>query len=298
MKPFTKKNIFRFTVAMLFLGIIGVVFVVENMMPYMPISPIRRTRNADPADLQNLQTLDIEVANALILRGYFARAKQPKATLILVHGIGGFKESFLGFARFLNSKNINVFLYDQRAHGKSDGKYCTFGYYEKKDISKIIDTIQKIAPQPIGIFGASLGGAVALQALAEDKRLQFGIIESTFNTLENVVAEYGKGYFGFRSEWLARHVLRKSAVIANFDPFSVRPSEACKQIAQPLFFAHGTDDPKIPMTFNKENFVNTASTQKIFYEVQGAKHSNLHIVGGDAYKSKLIKFIDSVIPNN
>lgn len=298
MKYFTKKNIFRFTVAMLFLGIVGVAFVVENIMPYMPISPIRRTRDADPADLKNFQTLDIEVEKGLILRGYFAPATQAKATLILVHGIGSFKESFISFAKFLNHRHINVLLYDQRAHGKSDGKYCTFGYYEKKDISKIIDTLQKMDTRPIGIFGASLGGAVALQALAEDKRLQFGIIESTFNTLENVVAEYGKGYFGFRSEWLARHVLRKSAVIANFDPFSVRPSESCKQIRQPIFFAHGTDDPKIPMSFNKENFVNTASTQKIFYEVQGAKHSNLHVVGGDAYKSKLVKFIDSVIPNN
>lgn len=298
MKPFTKKNIFRFAAVLLFLGIVGVAYVVENIMPYMPISPIRRTRDADAADIKNFQTLDIEVEKGLILRGYFAPATQAKATLILVHGIGGFKEGFISFAKFLNNRHINVLLYDQRAHGKSGGKYCTFGHYEKKDISKLIDTIQKMDTRPIGIFGASLGGAVALQALAEDKRLQFGIIESTFNTLENVVAEYGKGYFGFRSEWLARHVLRKSAVIANFDPFSVRPSEACKQIAQPLFFAHGTDDPKIPMTFNKENFVNTASTQKIFYEVQGAKHSNLHIVGGDAYKSKLIKFIDSVIPNN
>jgi len=42
-------------------------------------------------------------------------------------------------------------LVDSRAHGQSEGEYCTYGFYERDDISKIIDFIQTKQPLPIYI---------------------------------------------------------------------------------------------------------------------------------------------------
>ena len=44
---------------------------------------------------------------------------------------------------------------DLRAHGRSEGEYCTYGYYEKEDIAQIISDYLRYNPDAkIGIWGA------------------------------------------------------------------------------------------------------------------------------------------------
>ncbi len=283
-----------------FIVIIFILFIAfaEYGMPYMPIVPVRQTSVALPSDygLQS-EILDVEADTNLILRGYFIHAlTTPKATIILLHGIGSNKENWLGYARLLAENGFNCVVYDQRAHGKSGGTFCTFGFYEKFDVSKIVDTLLCRADiLPVGIQGASLGGAVALQALGYDKRLSFGIVESTFNTLENVIEEYGYDYFKIRSRWLARHVLSKSALIARFRPFEVKPVEACRTIEQPILMVHGDADEKIPINFNKENFTALKSADKEFFIVQGAGHDNVGEIGGEKYRQKIFGFLNRIL---
>lgn len=89
--------------------------------------------------------------------------------------------------------DIDTFIFDSRAHGESQGKYCTYGFYEKKDISAIVDFIgPKYRNVNIGIWGNSLGAAVAIQAMEYDSRILFGIIESTFTDLSQIVFDYKK----------------------------------------------------------------------------------------------------------
>jgi uncharacterized protein len=288
----------RMVVLILFLLVITFIVFAEYAMPYMPIVPVRNTSTILPADYGlTYETLDVEADSNLILRGYFIHAlTEPKATIILLHGIGSNKENWLGYARILADNGFNSVVYDQRAHGKSGGTFCTFGFYEKFDVSKIVDTLHRREPfLPVGIQGASLGGAVALQALGHDKRLSFGIVESTFNTLENVIEEYGYDYFKFRSRWLARHVLSKSALIARFRPFEVKPVDACRTIEQPILMVHGDVDEKIPIDFNKENFAALKSADKEFFVVHGAGHDNVGEIGGENYRKKIFSFLNRII---
>ena len=277
------------------LSMIGLVLFEEFAMPYMPISPWKQTSPLTPAYYGlRADSLALTVEKALILRGYmiYANTPKPKATIILLHGIGGFKEGNLHFSKILADSGYNVVIYDQRGHGTSGGQYCTFGFYEKADVSKFIDFIQAQFPKlPLGIFGASMGGAVALQALACDKRLQFGIVESTFNSLEEVVIEYGRGYFKFRSRWLAQRILSKSAEIAHYKPFDIKPVESCTHIEQPILLVHGDSDEKIPMAFNQQNFTALKSKDKEFYIIKGAGHDNVGEKGGQVYLNKILSFI-------
>ena len=297
LKCYRKRMIFTIlAIVTLFIG--GFILYAELAMPYMPIVPARQTSVVLPSAFGlTYETLDIEADTNLILRGYFIHAlTPPKATIILLHGIGSNKENWLGYARLLADNGFNSVVYDQRAHGKSGGRFCTFGFYEKLDVSKIVDTLLLREPLFIvGIQGASLGGAVALQALGHDKRLSFGIVESTFNTLENVIEEYGYDYFKFRSRWLARHILSKSALIARFRPFEVKPVDACRTIEQPILMVHGDADDKIPMGFNLENFAALNSKDKDFFVVKGAGHDNVGEVGGENYRQKIFGFLNRIL---
>jgi uncharacterized protein len=290
-----KRYWLRMIMLFFILGIIGFGLAVEFLLPYWPIRPWQRTSNEKPSDygLRD-ETFDLEVDSGIILRGYLIEATaKAKATIVHVHGIGGFKESKIPFAKMLANEGYNVLIYDQRAHGKSGGTYCTFGENEKKDLSKMLDSVIRRLPNvPIGIHGSSMGGAVALQCLEFDERIKFGIVESTFNTLENVVVEYGRDYFKFRSRWIARRVLSKAAIIAKFSPFLIKPVESCKNIEQPMLMVHGDKDENIPIEFNIENFKALKSIDKEFYTVYGATHFDVGEVGGEAYKKKVLDFLN------
>ncbi len=272
--------------------LLALLFAVEKVLPYSGIKPFHRVIAGAPSDY-GLCYENFTIKNDSIgIRGFYIPNDTAKATLICMHGIGNCKESNLDFAKKLHDIGCNVILIDLRAHGKSDGKYCTFGYYEKYDVQKVIDyALSKSKVSNIGIHGHSLGGAVALQTLSLDNRLKFGIIESTFTTFNDVAYEYSDDFTGFKNRWLTNHIIEKSALIANFDREQVKPVECCKKITVPIFMEHGTADEKIPFSMGEQNFAALASTDKTFYPIQNGSHSKVQGQGGTPYWNAMSAFI-------
>jgi uncharacterized protein len=296
-----KKKVFRVVLILMALVLILVYFVIENVLPYSGIKPFRANAAAMaefkngilPSDYgMDYTPFDVVTKDSLILRGYLIKVEKPIATIILVHGIGDCKEHFYPFCQRLKNIGCQTLVFDMRAHGKSGGDYCTFGYFEKNDIAIIIDSLKKRAPSvPIGIFGNSLGGAVALQVLGAHSDLKFGIIESTFDEFPKVALEYGEDFIGIRSTTLTNHVLKKSGEIAHFNPFEVKPVESCKHINCPIFMAHGESDDKIPISFGENNFNALKTAEKQFIRIKGAGHFDLQSKGGFDYWIKMKNFI-------
>jgi len=55
---------------------------------------------------------------------------KPRGAIIFLHGITDSKVSGLNYARQLVGLCEKIYLIDMRRHGESEGKYCTYGYYE------------------------------------------------------------------------------------------------------------------------------------------------------------------------
>jgi hypothetical protein len=296
-----RKIILRSLLFLFILAVAGAWFVVEQVLPYSGIKPYRSDVHKLPEFAQGIYPSDfgmqydsfsIRTRDSLMLKGYYIQADTPKGTVIILHGIADCKEHQYALCKKLVALHCNALIIDLRAHGMSQGDYCTFGYYEKFDILRLIDyaNAHHLA-RPFGIYGNSLGGAIALQTLGSTDQLDFGIIESTFDRLDKVTLEYGEDILGFRSPALVNHVLAKSGVIAHFDPFVVNPVDFCSHITCPILMAHGTADDKIPMAFGENNFSHIQSVDKTFIRVPGAGHYNLHGVGGDAYWGTVAGFI-------
>lgn len=215
------------------------------------------------------------------------------ATILMVHGIRAYKEHFIKKSPDLAAKGYNIVLVDLRAHGDSEGKFCTFGIKEKYDIKALVDVIiSKYKCENIGIWGQSLGGAVALQSLAFDKRLQFGIVESTFSNFEKVAHDYIKRMGPFLPEWYRNFMIYRGEQIAGIEAEDCNPIDAAKKVCQPVLLIHGTSDNRISFKYAKENFVALKSEKKEFLPIEGALHSNVWQVGGDAYFQKVYNFIE------
>ncbi len=279
------------------LGGIGVYIVTYYVAPYAIISKHTLTGEIPNNDeLVSFERMTILGVDSVQLNSYLVTPKTDsiRGIVILIHGIGSCKEQFIDLAKKFAEEQIGSFIFDLRAHGKSEGEYCTYGFYEKYDVQNIVTQLKIKYPNlPVGILGSSLGGAVAIQALELDKRLEFGVIECTFSQLDQIVFDYQKRFtFGIGFKFITDIALERAGEIAYFDPNKVRPINSVKQIEQPMFIAHGDEDIHILPKYGKALYDNLASTDKHFELVKGADHNYIHQIGGAEYSRKVMNFIN------
>jgi len=257
-----------------------------------------------PIASDSFKTIQFFSDDSLVMKANFYRTTKPvKATIILLHGIRSQKEQLDSLALFLQAKSYNVVAVDLRAHGDSGGAYCSFGYYEKKDLSNLLDYLMEYEniKEPIGIWGHSLGAAIGLQTLAFDKRFQFGIIESSYADFRQITKDYSSYFVGFESDLVNDFLLDRAGEMADFPVNKINPVDYCKNITQPVLIVHGTDDAKINVNNAKLLYREIASPNKELLLVKGAHHTDIHYVGGSAYFEKVLQFITKSlqnIPNN
>lgn len=293
-----RKKRLTITFASLIILLLGVGSIIHFAAPYAIIRPFRAECpvHPDQFEMPN-ESLSIQTKDGSELVGYLVQpANKPvEGVMILVHGIGGCKEGYLGLADRLSRIGVASFLFDNRAQGKSDGPYCTYGFQEKYDIQQIVSLAQSRFPEtPIGIWGNSLGGAISLQSLAIDSRIKFGIVESTFSNLEEVVFDYKKRYLkGFGIRWVSDYVLKRAGKIAGFQPTAVRPESAAANIKQPLLLTHGDKDPNINISHGRRIANNLQYDNQHFIVVPGGGHSNLFNAGGPGYAERIMSFIQT-----
>lgn len=284
---------------LLIVGALGYVLA-TFVLPYTLLQPGHRTSDTTPAAYGlPYEHFLFRVADNIPLDALYVPATAAaKANLIMLHGVGSCKEVYLPWVADLVKMGFNVLLWDQRAHGKSGGKFLTYGYYERQDVSLAVDWLEQKAPGlPTGIYGNSMGGAVALQSLAADGRLRFGLIESTFTDLPAVANAYGRRLSGLPlPNWLSDYVLRRAGKLANFDPFQVRPLTAAKQITQPIQHLHGDADANINIAHAHALYAAYGSGDKSLYVVPGGDHADLPEVGGKAYQAVWKRFLERMPP--
>ena len=94
-----------------------------------------------------------------------------RSIIIAVHGFNDYSNFIKNSAHYFNKHQIAVYAYDQRGFGNAPAK----GRWSSteamtQDLKTLISLIaQKHPDLPIYILGHSMGGAVVIQAMAEDK---------------------------------------------------------------------------------------------------------------------------------
>lgn len=295
MKKFYKILLWIFS-----LLIIGLFIFFTFIGPRMIVTIGENTHTYPPIEEFNLtfQPLDITAKDGKVMKGIYCSSNLDTtyATIIFVHGIRSKKEYYFERAEEMANEGFATLVMDLRAHGASEGDYCTFGFNEVGDIQCFIDTLLKIrgAEHKIGLWGQSLGGAISLLTLAEDSRLDFGVIESTYANYAEITEDYTVHTIGFRlPKFLTDYNLWRATQIASFDITHLNPEEACSKIEQPILLIHGTVDDKILIDYAHRNFKALKTTQKTFLQVEGADHMNVWKIGGDEYFKKVYSFIKS-----
>jgi pimeloyl-ACP methyl ester carboxylesterase len=113
---------------------------------------------------------------------------------------------------------------------------CTYGFYEKRDLKRVIDSL---SPGPVLLLGTSLGGAVAIQGAAADDRVSGVIAAESFSDLRTIATERAPRF-------LPRPIIARAFRVAEergqFDVASVSPAAAAAHLRIPVLLIHGADD--------------------------------------------------------
>src|SRR5829696_6926809 len=187
--------------------------------------------------------------DGVLLTGWWFHGDSPKrGTIIYLHGVADNRGSSLGIAGRFVPKGFDVIAYDSRAHGESQGDACTYGYDERKDLSRVLD---KVEVRPIILLGSSLGAAVALQSAAEDSRVDAVIAVSAFSDLRTIANE--RAPF-FASKGKVDEALRIAEDTAHFRVDEVSPVAAAARIKVPTLIIHGDHDDETPSAHSMRIF--------------------------------------------
>lgn len=201
------------------------------------------------------------------LRGWRCTArKERRGTLVYLHGVADNRGSGAGIARRFIDRGFDVIAYDSRAHGDSGGDACTYGYFEKEDLRRVLDTVP---PGPIVLVGTSLGGAVALQTAADDPRVSAVVAAETFSDLRTIASQRVRF---FLTESTVREAFRRAEERGRFNVAAVSPVAAASRITVPVLLVHGASDTDTPPEHSQRVFDALRGPKRLIL-VPGARHN-------------------------
>ena len=121
----------------------------------------------------------IQTSDQLKLKLFTNDVSEPKAVIMLTHGMGEHGLRYTQMAEFYASNGIGVIAFDIRGHGISEGKRGHTPSYEHlmDDLDKVYLKIKETYPLvPLFLFGHSMGGNLILNFLIRRKRQVAGAI--------------------------------------------------------------------------------------------------------------------------
>lgn len=234
------------------------------------------------------------------LHGWFLPSKgksekdKPVGTVIHFHGNAQNLTAHVSFVDWLPEYNFNVFTFDYRGYGNSEGTPDRKGVYE--DCIAAIDYIKTrkdVDQNRLFVLGQSLGGVNALAVMGENTFLKINAVavDSAFYSYRCIVKDK-LGAIPFIG--LFKNPLSSIIVSNNHSPHI-----SIDRIAPiPLLIIHGTADRVVPFEHGRALF-EAAKSPKCLYVVEGGKHTDAFVKYGRTYKDLLVQFyIDSLSKNS
>src|SRR5687768_4489654 len=168
--------------------------------------------------------------------------------VVLLHGYADAKVGVIAWAPVWHVLGFNILALDLRAHGESEGRESTAGYFERHDVNQAIDRLGTERPSQtrhVVLFGASLGAPVAVAAAALRDDLAAIVLESPFADFRAAAAAH-MDLLGLPGGFLQSTALRLAEWMSGAKFDDVRPIEVLRSVRCPALVIAPTDDVFLP----------------------------------------------------
>ncbi len=252
-----KKKI-KLIVLMIFIVLVLLGIALMAYLPAMIFGPVvgqHIYRDVyEPSDFGvEADELQLITDDGLHIATWLCRAKEPKATIIILSGIENPSvTAFFGYAKFFQKQGYNSLLIEMRAHNASEGEGVAFGTKEWLDVKAGVDYLQTDAEckeLPVVVMGTSMGGATAIIAAGEIPEIDAVISISAYSSGADVFADSmtAMGMPSFLGSMEKPFVNLYLGMQCGFDKIGYTPIRAVGKIGnRPILLMHSTEDSQVP----------------------------------------------------
>lgn len=217
----------------------------------------------------------VTTAEGLRLEGWHIPAPEPRGTVLLLHGYADAKDSMLDPARELRALGWSSYLVDFRGSGGSGGTDTTIGVHEGRDVAATWRAAQALtAPgRPVIVYGASMGAAAALRAIAyEGVRPDGLILAAPFDRLLHTLANRFH-LLGVPAFPAAHLLVFWGGLQHGFDGFAHNPEDYAAAVRCPALVLHGSADARATPAEARRVFDRLAGPKRI-HRFEGLGHES------------------------
>ncbi|BAB82018.1 alpha/beta hydrolase [Clostridium perfringens] len=222
--------------------------------------------------------------------------------IVLVHGVSICYVGSLKYFDIFYKNGFNLLIVNQRRHGKSEGKYSTYGFYEKYDVNMWIEYLKSRFGNDIilGLHGESMGAGTVMETIPLNDSIKFVIEDCGYSNFHELIGFQITHAYKNR---LVRKILRPSLIFANFfmktkAKFSMKkivPIDIVSSTSLPMMFIHGKEDYFVPWYMAVDLYKAKTKGYKELYLVEGAKHAEALEVNKIIYEKKIMTFIEKAL---
>lgn len=244
----------------------------------------------------SFETLTIKSFDGLTLYGNLLKGKKDtKETVICVHGYKSSPEGdFCGIIEIYLKRGCNILLVEDRAHGRSGGRYIGFGELDRYDVLSWVDKINELFPNnKVYLHGVSMGAASVLHTanMNLSKNVKGIIADCGFTSIREVTKNlmptiYGLPYFplGYIAELY-------SIIIAKISFTKSNSVECVSNTNIPIVIISGKEDCYVPYEMTKRIY-DACVSKKYLLSVDDTGHSASYMMKTDEYTDLVNYFMD------
>ena len=223
------------------------------------------------------QDISFQSLDGVNLHGWFVPTPGARATLLWFHGNAGNLSHRLDNIKRLLPLNLNIFIFDYRGYGKSEGEPDENGIYKDSQAAyNMVLELEGVSVNSLFLFGRSLGGICATETALNNPARGL-ILESTFTSASDM------------SRKIMPLIPLGWAIRSKLDAIN-----KVNELKLPKLFLHGDRDEVVPFDLGRKLYEG-ASDPKSFYIIQGAGHNDTYIMGGRDYYNALDRFITETL---
>lgn len=250
-------------------------------------------------------------------------AKEPRAGIVLVHGLGEHIQRYQHVADIFNAKGIALLGFDQQGHGKTGGKRGVINSAEglMEDISQAIKLAKERFPGlPVFLYGHSMGALEVLYYglngpehpagilatspaldVASMSKAQRGLVRLLKNILPDLAVNNGLPIDGLSRDAASNQAYRVDPLVhpkasVRLAAFMMEAAEDVMKNANkwnvPLYLAHGSADPICPVA-GSDQFAQRLGSKATYKRWDGFYHETHNEPEKDVVIAAMLDWVEA-----
>lgn len=245
-------------------------------------------------ETHKVEDIAVQSKDGLRLYGRWIPAENPRGTILLAHGFQS--TPYVDFSLVLevyHNLGMNMLIPDHRCHGKSEGRFITYGVKESQDMACWVEYHNAhLGNWPVILSGLSMGASTVLYMADADlpENVKGMIADCGFTSPYDII----KHVFRWITHVPAWPFLWVTELCTRlFAGFCLKQKDTRKTLKAgkyPVLIVHGLADDFVPCWMSREGYEACTSAKELLL-VEGAGHGYSFLKDQERYTQMITAFL-------